>query len=142
MSRTSTLGLTLGHAALAIVAAAGLTMAISEVGNASPDRGLSGSWSGGGSVTLPSGATEKARCKATFQRNGGNDYAMSAVCATASTRISQSAQVHQVGPSRFSGVFHNPDYNVSGTIRISLNGNSLNASLDGGGGSGSFHLTR
>ena len=127
----------------AVVAAGlGLVAVLGLAGPSSADASLTGSWSGGGTVTLPSGAVEKARCRATFHRHGGNDYSMSAVCATASTRIAQSAQLHQVGPMRFSGNFHNPDYNVGGTIRINLSGNSLSASLDGGGGSGHFHLSR
>lgn len=102
---------------------------------------LAGSWSGGGTVTLPSGATERARCRATFHRSGGN-FNMNAVCATASTRVEQTAHLRPVGPSRFAGEFRNAEYNVSGSIRISVNGNSLNAALEGGGGAGHFHLSR
>lgn len=104
-------------------------------------RSLAGSWSGGGVVTLPSGATERARCRATFHGSGSH-YSMDAVCATASTRVAQTAKLRQVSASRFTGEFFNPDYNVSGSIRINLSGDSLSASLDGGGGSGRFNLRR
>lgn len=127
-------------AAAIAVAVAGFALGTSS--GALADANLSGSWSGAGTVTLPSGATERARCRATFHRQGGGDYSMNAVCATASTRVAQNAELHQVGPQRFSGSFHNPDYNVSGSIRINVSGNSLSASLNGGGGSGQFHLSR
>lgn len=102
---------------------------------------LTGSWSGAGVVTMPSGASEKARCRATFH-GGGGSINMNAVCATASSRVAQTANLRQVGPSRFAGEFHNAEYNVTGSIRINVSGNSLNAALEGGGGSGHFHLSR
>lgn len=121
---------------------AAVLLAAGAAGAVAGERGdLAGSWSGGGTVTLPSGATERARCRATFHRAGGH-YSMNAICATASTRVAQTASLRQVGPSRFAGEFFNPDYNVSGSIRVSLSGDSLNAALEGGGGAGHFHLSR
>jgi hypothetical protein len=38
--------------------------------------------------------------------------------------------------------FFNQEFGLSGSIRITVNGNSLNASLTGGGGSASFSLSR
>lgn len=105
-------------------------------------EGLSGSWSGGGSVVLPSGDTEKARCKVSFRKTGGKSYGMSAVCASSSARVAQTATLEQVSANRFSGDFTNSDYNISGTINVTLNGNSLSASLKGGGASAFFNLSR
>lgn len=106
------------------------------------EAGIAGSWSGSGSVVLPSGNTEKARCKVSIRREGGKSYGMNAVCASSSARVAQTASVQQVGPNRFSGNFTNTEYNVSGTINLTLNGNSLSASLSGGGGSAFFNLSR
>ena len=103
---------------------------------------LEGSWSGGGTVRFPSGESERARCRASFRKRGGSTYSMSAVCATPSTRIEQTAQLERTGPNRFSGGFQNSEYNISGSINVSLNGNSLHASLSGGGGSAQFNLGR
>lgn len=122
----------LAAALLSLTAVSGVAMAGSD---------LAGSWSGGGVVTLPSGASEKARCRATFHRAGAH-FNMNAVCATASTRIAQTAHLRQTGPGNFAGQFHNAEYNVSGSIQISLSGNSLNAALNGGGGAGRFQLSR
>ena len=56
--------------------------------------------------------------------------------------MSQSALLQQVGPNRFAGDFTNPEYGVSGSINVTLNGNSLSASLHGGGASAFFNLSR
>ena len=104
--------------------------------------GLDGSWSGSGRVTLPSGATENARCRATFRRQSGNTFGMSAQCATPSVRVAQTAALARVGANRFTGDFYNAEYAMSGTITITVHGNKLNASLSGGGGSASFALSK
>ena len=104
--------------------------------------GLDGSWSGSGRFTLPSGATESARCRATFRRQSGNTVGVSAQCATASVRIAQTAALARVGANRFTGDFYNAEYAVSGTITITVHGNKLNASLSGGGGSAFFALSK
>ena len=104
--------------------------------------GLDGSWSGSGRVTLPSGATESARCRATFRRQSDNTFGMSAQCATASVRVAQTAALARVGADQFTGDFYNAEYAMSGTITITVHGNKLNASLSGGGGSASFALSK
>ena len=106
------------------------------------DAGLAGSWSGSGSVVLPSGNTEKARCKVSFRKEGGKSYGMNAVCASSSARVAQSASLEQVGPNRYAGSFTNPEYGVSGSIVLTLSGSSLSASLKGGGGSAFFNLSK
>lgn len=104
--------------------------------------GLEGSWSGGGHIVLPSGERERARCRASFRRHGSNTYGMSATCATASTRVQQSAQIQHVSGNRYRGEFFNQEYGISGSVRITVSGNRLNASLSGGGGSAEFSLSR
>ena len=105
-------------------------------------EGLAGSWSGSGTVVLPSGNTEKARCKVSFNKAGGKSYGMNAVCASSSTKVSQTASLEQVGPNRYTGDFTNSEYGVSGSITITVNGSNLSASLHGGGGSAFFNLSR
>lgn len=105
-------------------------------------EGLVGSWSGSGSVQLPSGDTEKARCKATFHKAGSKSYSMNAVCASSSARVAQSASLEQVSSNKFAGDFTNAEYNVSGTIHITLSGDSLSAHMSGGGASASLNLSR
>jgi hypothetical protein len=67
---------------------------------------------------------------------------MSAVCATASARVQQSAEVTRVTANVYRGEFFNQEHGISGSIRITLRGDRLNASLSGGGGSAVFSLSR
>ena len=121
--------------------AGGVALAVLSAAPAWAD-GLAGSWSGSGQVVLPSGNTEKARCKVSFSKAGGKSYGMNAVCASSSTKVSQTGSLEQIGPNKFAGDFTNSEYGVSGSISLTLNGNSLSASLSGGGGSAFFNLSR
>ena len=105
-------------------------------------QSLTGSWGGGGQIVFPSGEKERARCRASFRRQGGNSYVMSAVCATASARVQQSAEITRVTSNVYRGEFYNPEHGISGSIRITVRGQRLNASLSGGGGSAVFSLRR
>ena len=136
----------MARATFADLVACGLFAATVVVSVSLPARGqqagLEGSWSGSGRFALPSGVTEIARCRATFRRQSGNTFGMSAQCATASVRVAQTAALERIGANRFTGSFYNAEYAVSGTITITVNGNRLNATLSGGGGSAFFTLSR
>lgn len=104
--------------------------------------GLAGRWSGNGSVMLPSGATEKARCRATIRKAGSREFTVDATCATSSLKVSQVAKVQASGANRFSGEFLNAEYNITGTMTLTLSGKTLIAALRGGGGTAFFTLAR
>jgi hypothetical protein len=125
-------------AALALVGGTGL------LGGASPAvaQSIHGTWSGGGMIIFPSGEKEHARCRATFRPAGGGGISMQGICATASVRVSQSASLSRLTSTTYSGEFYNTEYNISGSIRIRLHGNTLNASLNGGGATAQFVLGR
>ena len=106
------------------------------------DSTLAGSWSGGGVVSFASGNKERAHCHAHYSRAGSSSYELNASCATASGKASQTATVHQTGPNRFGGSFHNAEYNISGTIRIAVHGNSQSVTLAGDSISASLSLSR
>lgn len=101
---------------------------------------LSGSWSGGGRVQYGD-TRERASCRARFS-GGGRSYSMRASCATPSGRVDQSAEIEQIGPNRYAGSFFNSQYGVSGSISISVRGDSMSVSLSGGAGSGNLSLSR
>jgi hypothetical protein len=103
---------------------------------------LEGSWSGSGKVTFPSGESETARCRVSFQKRGGDRFGMNAICASPSGRVVQTAQLSRDGGNRYSGEFINKEYGVSGSISVTLRGNALTASLNGGGATASFSLSR
>lgn len=103
---------------------------------------LDGTWNGAGRMVLSSGNAERVRCRATFRRQASRTFGMSAICATPSARVSQVARVQQVSAGRFEGRFYNREYDVSGTIRVTVRGNRLTASLSGGGASALLSLAR
>lgn len=105
-------------------------------------RGLEGFWSGGGSVSFSSGAREQARCRAHYKRAAKDSYRLQATCATPSGKADQTATVHKVGENRYRGNFHNPDYDISGTIFVIVNGNSQSVRLTSSSGWAHFNLSR
>ena len=135
-------------ARLTVKALAGAALSILIVGGApvgsalAQSPGLEGSWSGGGKIVFPSGESESARCRVNIRRQSSDSFGMNAVCATASARVLQSAELTRVSGNRFQGEFFNKEYGISGSIRVTVNGNRLNASLSGGGGTAQMALSR
>ena len=130
------------RAATVIVALAGALGATVAVSSPAAAQSLIGSWNGNGTIVFPSGERERARCRATFQNSGGGGVSMRAICATSSVRVVQTASLSRLTGNTFSGEFYNTEYNIGGSIRIRLQGNRLNASLTGGGGSAQFSMNR
>lgn len=134
--RTLRAAVSAGVAAAVSAAALFATPALAEPGD------LAGSWSGGGAVVYNTGSKEKARCRAQFSKTGSSSYAMSATCATASGKVAQSATLRKTGGNSYSGQFRNPDYNITGSIRVTVNGNSQSVSMSSDAGSASFSMSR
>lgn len=128
-----------GRAALlaAPILAAGLA-----AGGQAMAQSLEGSWSGGGSVALASGQHERARCRAYYSRASATAYTVTATCATPSGRATQTATVRKVGGNSYRGRFYNSDYNVSGTISVTVGGNRQSVRLTSESGSASLELRR
>lgn len=127
----------------ALFATAAITTAAVSVGPARAEAGeLSGSWSGGGAVVFNTGSKEKARCKASFSKTGSSSYSMNAICATASGKASQSAILRRVGGNSYAGSFRNPEYNVTGSIRVTVSGNRQTVSMSSDAGTASLSLSR
>jgi hypothetical protein len=133
------------HVRLSALAAAGLiigALLATYPAKAATAGELAGSWSGSGNVTLSNGAREKARCRASFVPAGGKTYAMSATCATASAKVSQTAILSQNTDNRFGGTFYNPEFGVTGRIRVILSGNRQTVYLSGSAGHATFNMQR
>jgi len=124
----------LAVAALPVVAFVGSSQA-------DPAPGLAGSWNGGGWVSFSNGKKEKARCRAHYT-GGGSAYTVTATCATSAGKASQTAKVYKVSGTHYKGSFFNSEYNVRGSIRVTVNGTSQNVSLSGDGASAQLNLSR
>lgn len=116
-------------------------LAVVGPSEAEPAASLAGSWSGSGWVSFSNGNKEKARCRASYSGSGGA-YTITATCATASGKASQTAKVYKVSGTSYKGSFFNSEYNVRGSIRVNVSGNSQSVSLSGDGASAQLSLSR
>jgi hypothetical protein len=81
-----------------------------------PFAGMAGTWSGGGTVTLDDGSSERIRCRATYAVGlGGNGLNQSLTCASDSYRFSLSSNVVAQG-SVLSGTWSEATRGVNGTL--------------------------
>jgi hypothetical protein len=90
-----------------------------------PFAGLAGTWSGGGTVTLDDGSSERIRCRATY-RVGGPNMEMTLTCASDAYKFALQASVVDQG-GNVSGTWTETSRNVGG-------------SLQGRGGGGNFQV--
>jgi hypothetical protein len=131
VNKTSRISKSLGAMRQLIIAAAALFAASgwssASYAQAGPFTGLAGVWSGGGTVTLDDGSTERIRCRATYAvGNGGNGLNQSLTCASDSYRFNLASNVVASGGS------------LSGTWSESSRG--VSGSLEGRGGNGNFQV--
>jgi hypothetical protein len=138
-SRITTTRTALRSVLAAVTLSTGL---VAYSGGIAADVDLSGSWSGGGSVSFSTGSKEKARCRATYAKAGVTSYSVTATCATASGKVAQTASVKRSGPSSFTGSFYNADFDTSGSIHVSVYGNSQSVTLTSTKASASLRLSR
>lgn len=103
---------------------------------------LAGTWSGGGTVRLPSGESERVRCRVSYSPLSSRVYAVAATCATQSTTIRQSGELLMVRPGRYIGDFYNPQFDIGGRIRVRVSGGRQTVTMMSSSGSGQLTLTR
>jgi hypothetical protein len=93
-----------------------------------PFAGLAGNWSGGGTVTLDDGSSERIRCRASYAVSaGGSGLNQNLTCASDSYKFNLSSNVVADGSGTLSGTW-------SETSR------GVNGSLQGRGGNGNFQF--
>jgi hypothetical protein len=81
-----------------------------------PFAGLAGVWSGGGTVTLDDGSTERIRCRATYAvSRDGSGLNQSLTCASDSYRFNLASNVVANG-GMISGTWSESSRGVSGNI--------------------------
>jgi hypothetical protein len=81
-----------------------------------PFAGLAGNWSGGGTITLDDGSSERIRCRATYAVGaGGNGLNQTLTCASDSYKFNLASNVMAQGAA-ISGSWTESTRNVSGTL--------------------------
>ena len=101
-----------------------------------------GAWGGGGRVWFASGGKEYARCRAKYTPRSDERYVVTAVCATSSAWVVQTAFLRRVGDDRYRGTFVNRDYRVSGSIFIRVWGNRQTMRMTSSSGWAPLRLSR
>ena len=82
-----------------------------------PFNGLAGVWSGGGTVTLDDGSSERIRCRVTYAvGEGGHGLNQTLTCASDSYKFDLRTNVTAEG-NRISGSWSEISRNISGTIQ-------------------------
>jgi hypothetical protein len=81
-----------------------------------PFAGMAGNWSGGGTITLDDGSSERIRCRASYAVGaGGNGLNQSLTCASDSYRFNLASNVIAQGGA-LSGTWSESTRNVSGNL--------------------------
>jgi hypothetical protein len=120
--------------AFAIAGAAALAFAALPApvqASSSPFQALSGSWAGGGTLTMASGTKERLRCRARYDVNGGGSAVdLRLRCASDSFTFElQSNVAHSNGA--VSGTWTETTRHVGGSIEGSARGNRINVRVSG-----------
>jgi hypothetical protein len=112
---------------------AGAPQAVAQSANGGPFTGLSGYWSGAGTITLSNGSRERIRCKATYAVNPtGRAFNQNLRCASDSYRLDiMSNIVSDAGA--ISGTWGEATRNVSGSLSGRATPAEIRASVAGAG---------
>jgi hypothetical protein len=121
-------------AAMMLAAAASLIGAEGHVSAASQSfAGLSGSWSGAGTISLGNGSRERIRCRATYVAGrAGNTLQQSLRCASDSYHFDLHSNVRTDGTSLF-GSWTETTRNLNGSVTGTVRGNQIEALVDTAG---------
>ena len=93
--------------------------------------GLAGAWSGSGTITLSSGATERLRCDATYEvAPSGNSFQQNLRCKSDSYDFNLRTSVLRSG-NNISGTWAETRRNVQGNIAGRVNGGEITATVKG-----------
>ena len=97
--------------------------------------GLSGSWSGTGTIKLSSGASERIRCKGTYVVDGGGDnLQQTLVCASDSYDIKMKGSLgYKPNAGIVSGTWTETTYNTVGKVSGRVRSGQIRASIQGEG---------
>jgi hypothetical protein len=120
-----------------LVAACGFlclaTQSHSEPGSENPFVGLSGHWSGSGTVTLASGAAERIRCRATYAvATTGKAIQQTLRCASDSYRLEITSNV-QSEAGLLSGSWSEATRGMSGSLSGRVRSSDIAVNVTGAG---------
>ena len=126
---------------IAGVAAALMLSVSASQGQSGPFTGFDGSWSGGGTVSLSDGSTERIRCKADYKVNGsGLGLKQNLHCASDSYKFDLSSEVTSNG-DRISGNWSERSRNIFGNLQGTAGGGQIEVFVEAAGFAANLTLT-
>lgn len=127
--KTDSILRTLVVAALSLAA----PQAIAQRAADGPFADLSGYWTGGGTITMTNGGSERIRCKAVYAvNNTGRSLNQSLRCASDSYRLEITGDV-TVNGGVVTGTWGEATRHVTGNISGRASGSEIQARVDGAG---------
>jgi hypothetical protein len=126
----------LANACTALIGVAVIILALSLLmrpgyAQQGPFTELSGSWIGGGNITLQGGSHEPIRCRASYNsQSSGNDLKLSLRCASDSYNVDFQGNARNNGGS-LSGSWFEATNHVAGQFSGSVRGNRIDARIEG-----------
>lgn len=103
---------------------------------------IAGGWRGDGLVRLKSGQSEKIRCRIRYEESSGRTLVVYVTCAHAHGIFETSGRVVKLSNTRYTGRLYSKQFDVSGDVSISVNGNRQRVRATSAKGSASVSLTR
>lgn len=116
-----------------VVAAVGWLLCVNvSVAQSSPFAGMSGIWSGRGTISLADGSREAIRCRATYAvRNDGNALQQTLRCASDSYKFELSSNVVAMN-GRLSGTWSEATRGVNGEVQGTTSGGMFQVVVSAG----------
>ena len=136
-----------GYRVLGIAVLGGVLMLAAAPGRAQrADGGLfagfAGNWSGGGTITVSNGTSERIRCRAKYSvSDGGAGLQQDLRCASDSYKFEVTSNVINPGGSAIQGSWTEITRNASGNVSGNATGGRIDASVEGVGFSAGLSLT-
>lgn len=103
---------------------------------------ITGKWRGGGTVNLKDGGTERVRCSVTYGRVAGQNFSVTARCASGAGRVDQVGTLKRVSNTRYVGTVTNPQYSITANVTVNVKGRSQNVSISSSKGTAQLKLAR
>jgi hypothetical protein len=129
------------RAAVAAILGLSLVSAESFAQSGQPFAGMSGVWSGKGSISLEGGTREAIRCRATYAvRSDGNALQQTLRCASDSYKIELTSNVVASG-GKLTGTWSESTRNVSGDVEGTTSGGRFQVVVRAGTFSANLALT-
>jgi hypothetical protein len=123
------------------VGAALLLSASASQAQSGPFAGFDGAWSGGGTVSLSDGTTERIRCRASYKVDGsGRELQQTLRCASDSYKFDLSSNVVSQGGS-VSGNWTEASRNINGNLQGRAGGGQIDVFVEAAGFAANLTLT-